>query len=503
MNMIDDIFPSCKWVWGVFYLHVLRNKKRARCGVANQTVKSEQLSRRSVSPSFTEVCLLNSKTWSTTTGHLIYKCGGIDKRTIEKFEKEAADMGKGSFKYAWVLDKLKAERERGITIDIALWKFETPKYYVTVIDAPGHRDFIKNMITGTSQADCAILIIAGGVGEFEAGISKDGQTREHALLAFTLGVRQLIIAVNKMDTNKWSEERFNEIVKELSNFIKKVGYNPKSVPFVPISGWHGDNMLEPSANMPWFKGWTKETKAGTSTGKTLLNAIDSIEAPSRPTDKPLRLPLQDVYKIGGIGTVPVGRVETGVIKPGMVVTFAPANVTTEVKSVEMHHESLTEGIPGDNVGFNVKNVSVKDIRRGMVCSDSKNDPAKEAASFNAHVMVLNHPGQISAGYSPVLDCHTAHISCKFAELLEKVDRRTGKKIEDSPKFVKASDTAIVKMVPTKPLCVESYAEYPPLGRFAVRDMRQTVAVGVIKTVEKTDKSAGKVTKAAAKASGKK
>jgi elongation factor 1-alpha len=384
------------------------------------------------------------------------------------------------------LDKLKAERERGITIDIALWKFETPKYYVTVIDAPGHRDFIKNMITGTSQADCAILIIAAGTGEFEAGISKDGQTREHALLSYTLGVKQLIVAVNKMDTTKWSEDRFTEIVKEVSNFIKKVGYNPKTVAFVPISGWHGDNMLEPSENMGWFKGWNKETKSGSYTGKTLLQAIDSIEPPTRPTEKPLRLPLQDVYKIGGIGTVPVGRVETGVIKPGMVVYFAPSNVTTEVKSVEMHHESLAEGLPGDNVGFNVKNVSVKEIRRGNVASDSKNDPAKEAGSFNAQVIVMNHPGQIGAGYSPVLDCHTAHIACKFSELIEKIDRRTGKSIEDKPKFVKSGDAAIVKMIPTKPMCVESFQEYPPLGRFAVRDMRQTVAVGVIKSVEKVE-----------------
>nr|GAT48693.1 predicted protein [Mycena chlorophos] len=440
---------------------------------------------------------------STTTGHLIYKCGGIDKRTIEKFEKEAAELGKGSFKYAWVLDKLKAERERGITIDIALWKFETPKFVVTVIDAPGHRDFIKNMITGTSQADCAILIIAGGTGEFEAGISKDGQTREHALLAFTLGVRQLIVAVNKMDTTKWSEDRFNEIVKETSTFIKKVGYNPKTIAFVPISGWHGDNMLEESTNMPWFKGWTKETKGGIAKGKTLLEAIDAIEPPVRPVDKPLRLPLQDVYKIGGIGTVPVGRVETGFVKAGMVVTFAPTNVTTEVKSVEMHHETLEQGNPGDNVGFNVKNVSVKDIRRGNVASDSKNDPAKEAASFNAQVIVLNHPGQIGAGYAPVLDCHTAHIACKFAELLEKIDRRTNKSIEANPKSIKTGDSCIVKLVPSKPMCVESYNEYPPLGRFAVRDMRQTVAVGIIKTVEKTDKSSGKVTKSAEKAAKKK
>ncbi|KAM9887173.1 hypothetical protein OXX69_013389, partial [Metschnikowia pulcherrima] len=432
---------------------------------------------------------------------LIYKCGGIDKRTIEKFEKEAAELGKGSFKYAWVLDKLKAERERGITIDIALWKFETPKYHVTVIDAPGHRDFIKNMITGTSQADCAILIIAGGVGEFEAGISKDGQTREHALLAYTLGVRQLIVAVNKMDSVKWDKNRFEEIIKETSNFVKKVGYNPKTVPFVPISGWNGDNMIEASTNCPWYKGWEKETKAGKSSGKTLLEAIDAIEPPTRPTDKALRLPLQDVYKIGGIGTVPVGRVETGVIKAGMVVTFAPAGVTTEVKSVEMHHEQLVEGLPGDNVGFNVKNVSVKEIRRGNVCGDSKQDPPKAAASFTAQVIVLNHPGQISSGYSPVLDCHTAHIACKFDTLLEKIDRRTGKSLESEPKFVKSGDAAIVKMVPTKPMCVEAFTDYPPLGRFAVRDMRQTVAVGVIKAVEKSDK-AGKVTKAAQKAAKK-
>ncbi|ROV94249.1 hypothetical protein VSDG_05739 [Cytospora chrysosperma] len=439
---------------------------------------------------------------STTTGHLIYQCGGIDKRTIEKFEKEAAELGKGSFKYAWVLDKLKAERERGITIDIALWKFETPKYYVTVIDAPGHRDFIKNMITGTSQADCAILIIAAGTGEFEAGISKDGQTREHALLAYTLGVKQLIVAINKMDTTKWSEDRYNEIIKETTNFIKKVGYNPKTVAFVPISGFNGDNMLAASTNCPWYKGWKKETKAGESTGKTLLEAIDAIEPPKRPTDKPLRLPLQDVYKIGGIGTVPVGRIETGILKPGMVVTFAPANVTTEVKSVEMHHEQLTEGQPGDNVGFNVKNVSVKEIRRGNVAGDTKNDPPVGCASFTAQVIVLNHPGQVGAGYAPVLDCHTAHIACKFAEILEKIDRRTGKSVENNPKFIKSGDAAIVKMIPSKPMCVEAFTDYPPLGRFAVRDMRQTVAVGVIKAVDKTQATTGKVTKSAAKAAKK-
>jgi elongation factor 1-alpha len=428
---------------------------------------------------------------STATGHLIYKCGGIDKRTIEKFEKEAAEMGKASFKYAWVLDKLKAERERGITIDIALWKFESPKSVFTIIDAPGHRDFIKNMITGTSQADAAILVIASAQGEFEAGYAKEGQTREHALLAFTLGVKQMVVACNKMDADsvKYSEERYEEIKKELSGYLKKVGYNVDNVRFVPISGWAGDNMLEKSDKMPWYK------------GPTLLEALDLLEAPVRPVEKPLRLPLQDVYKIGGIGTVPVGRVETGIMKPGDVVTFAPANVSTEVKSIEMHHEQLAEAIPGDNVGFNVKNLSIKDIRRGFVCGNSKQDPPREAENFLAQVIVLNHPGQICAGYSPVLDCHTSHIACKFAELESKIDRRTGKELEAEPKSIKMGDAAMVRMIPTKPLCVETFVEYPPLGRFAVRDMRQTVAVGVVKGVTKRDLNA-KTTKSAAKAAKK-
>jgi elongation factor 1-alpha len=424
---------------------------------------------------------------STATGHLIYKCGGIDKRTIEKFEKEAAEIGKASFKYAWVLDKLKAERERGITIDIALWKFESPKSVFTIIDAPGHRDFIKNMITGTSQADAAILVIASGTGEFEAGFSKDGQTREHALLAFTLGVKQMVVACNKMDSINYSQARYDEIVQNVGQYLKKVGYNIDKVRFIPISGWEGDNMIEKSTRIEWYK------------GPTLLEALDLLEPPTRPSDKPLRLPLQDVYKIGGIGTVPVGRVETGVLKPGDVVTFAPANITTEVKSIEMHHESLPEATPGDNVGFNVKNLSVKDIRRGFVCGSSKVDPPRECDSFTAQVIILNHPGQIGNGYAPVLDCHTSHIACKFAEIESKIDRRSGKEVEKEPKAIKSGDAAIVKMVPQKPMCVEAFTEYPPLGRFAVRDMRQTVAVGVIKAVAKKEASGGKVTKAAAKA----
>jgi len=412
---------------------------------------------------------------STTTGHLIYKCGGIDKRTIEKFEKEAQEMGKGSFKYAWVLDKLKAERERGITIDIALWKFTTAKFEFTIIDAPGHRDFIKNMITGTSQADVALLVVASGKGEFEAGIDEQGQTREHALLAFTLGVKQMIVIVNKMDSESvnWAQSRYDEIKDAVTQFLKRIGWKTEDIQFIPISGWTGDNMLEPSPNMPWYK------------GNTLLAALDSVHEPERPSDKPLRVPLQDVYKIGGIGTVPVGRVETGVMKPGITVVFAPVGLTTEVKSIEMHHEQVAEATPGDNIGFNVKNIAVKDIKRGFVCGDIKNDPPVGADDFLAQVIILNHPGEIHAGYSPVLDCHTAHIACKFGELHQKIDKRNGKVLEEAPKMVKKGDAVMATLIPSKPLCVEGFKEYPPLGRFAVRDMRQTVAVGVIKSVNKT------------------
>lgn len=413
---------------------------------------------------------------STSTGHLIYKCGGIDQRTIEKFQKEAELAGKGSFCYAWVLDKLKAERERGITIQITLNKFETPKYHCTIIDAPGHKDFIKNMITGTSQADMAILMISSQAGEFEAGISKEGSTKEHALLAFTLGVKQMIVGVNKMDhpSTNWGESRYEDIKREASDFLKKTGYNPANIPFVPFSGWTGDNLILKSDKMPWYK------------GPTLIEAIDSMTPPVRPSDKPLRLPLNDVYKIGGVGTVPVGRVETGILKPGMTVFFAPCNMSTEVKSIEMHHEVLPEALPGDNVGFNIKNIAVKDLKRGYVCSDLKNDPARECENFTAQVIILNHPGQIANGYTPVLDCHTCHIACKFEQIKQKIDRRSGKSIEDEPKSIKVGDCAMVLLKPQKPMVVETFSEYPPLGRFAVRDMKKTVAVGVIKEVVKKD-----------------
>ena len=424
---------------------------------------------------------------STLAGQLIYKCGGIDKRAIEKFEKEALAMGKGSFKYAWVLDKLKAERERGISIDFHMWKFVTNKYSISLVDCPGHRDYIKNCITGLTCCDAAILTVASTTGEFEAGISKNGQTREHALLAYTLGVKQLVVAVNKVDNTEppYSKDRFNEISKEVSAYVKKVGYNPYAVATVAVSGWHGDNLIQPSRNLDWYTGWRVERKEGNAAGKTLLEALDSLLPPPRPTDKPLRMNISNVYSVSGIGTVACGRIETGILTQGTILTIGPQNITTEAITIEMHHEAMAAALPGDLVGVHLKNVSPLEIRRGDTIGDSENDPPRAAKQFTAQMIILNHPGELHAGYTPVFDFgNGAHIACTFAVLKQKLDRRSGRVLEENPKFVKSGDGAIVVVVPTKPVVVETFKKYMPLARFAVRDMRQTVAVGVIKEVVK-------------------
>lgn len=413
---------------------------------------------------------------STLAGHLISKCGSINQTELEKLEQEASRLGKESFKYSFIFDKLRASRERGITIDISCCKFETSKFDFTIIDTPGHRDFIKNMITGASQADVALVLVSSSQGEFEAGMSKEGQTREHILLAYTLGIKQVIVCVNKMDdpTVNWSETRYTEITKDVSGYLKKIGFEPEKVPFIPISGWRGDNLIEKSTNLSW------------SRGPTLIEALDDIVPPKKPTEKPLRIPIQNVYKIPGVGIIPVGRVETGTIRPGMNVVIAPANVTTEVKTVDMHQDALPEAVSGDYIGFNIKGVTAKAVRRGNVIGDSTWDPPRPAIRFLARVIILNHPGQITNGYTAIMDCHTAQVACKFVEIQSKIDSKTGAVVEEAPRFVKSGDACLVLMEPKKPLCVEAFAEYPPLGRFVVRDMKQTVAVGIIKSVEKKE-----------------
>jgi len=410
---------------------------------------------------------------STTIGHLFYLTGAVNERVAKTYEEEAKKLGKETFKFAWVLDKLKEERERGLTIDTAYLKFETPKYFFTVIDAPGHRDFVKNMVTGASQADAAILFVSAKRGEFEAGIGPGGQTREHGFLAYTLGVNQMIVAINKMDDQsvKWNQERYEEIKNEISRMLKMVGYKVEKVPFVPTSGWTGDNLAKSSDKMPWYK------------GPSLFGALDLLETPPKPVEKPLRLPIQDVYTITGVGTVPVGRVETGVLKEGDTLVFMPSNVKGEVKSIETHHVRIPKAEPGDNIGFNIRGISRDDIRRGDV-GGHPDKPPTVAKEFIGQIIVIYHPTAIAAGYSPVLHAHTGQIACRFTELIKKLDPRTGQTVEEKPAFLKTGDGAIVRFEPLQPIAVEAYSDFPELGRFAVRDMGTTVAAGVIKEVTK-------------------
>jgi len=403
---------------------------------------------------------------STTVGRLLYDSGAIDPRVIEQYRKEAAEKGKATFEFAWVMDRLKEERERGVTIDIAHKDFESNKYYITIIDAPGHRDFVKNMITGTSQADAAILVVSAKEGVQE-------QTREHIYLARALGVPQMIVAINKMDATNppYSQDAFNQVKGEVEKLLKVVGY--KDILFVPISAYNGDNVVKRSDKLKWW------------TGPTLLEAFDTLKLPEKPIDKPLRIPVQDVYSITGIGTVPVGRVETGVLNVNDTVIFMPANKKGEVKSIEMHHQPLQRAEPGDNIGFNVRGISKNDIKRGDVCGKVDNPPTV-AQEFTAQIVVLNHPSVISPGYTPVFHAHTAQVACTISEIIKTLDPRTGATKAEKPDFIKTGDVAIVKVTPTRPMVIEKSSEIPQLGRFAVRDMGMTIAAGLCLDVVKKE-----------------
>ena len=399
---------------------------------------------------------------STTIGRLLFDSGNIDEQTLRKLKEKAEELGKAGFEFAFVMDNLKEERERGLTIDLSHKKFITNKYEYTIIDAPGHRDFVKNMITGASQADVGVVVVAASEGVME-------QTKEHVFLCRTMGVNQLAVAVNKMDAVNYSQEKFEEVKKAVSELLKSVQYNVDEIQFIPIAALHGDNVVKKSDKMPWYN------------GPTLLEQLDNFKEPEKPIDLPLRLPIQDVYNIQGIGTVPVGRVETGVMKVGDKVIIVPARegtgVTGEVKSIEMHHEPLQEAVPGDNVGFNVRGVGKKDIARGDVVGHVDNPPTI-VTEFTAQIVVLNHPSVLTVGYTPVFHVHTAQVACRFDALLKQIDPATGETIKENPEMLKNGDTAIVKIKPTKPLVIEKQSEIPHMARFAIRDAGTTVAAGI-------------------------
>ncbi|WP_297435527.1 translation elongation factor EF-1 subunit alpha [Thermococcus sp.] len=408
---------------------------------------------------------------STTVGRLLFDSKNIPENIIQKFE-QMGEKGK-SFKFAWVMDRLKEERERGITIDVAHTKFETPHRYITIIDAPGHRDFVKNMITGASQADAAVLVVAATDGVMP-------QTKEHAFLARTLGINYMIVSINKMDMVNYDEKKFKQVADQVKKLLMMLGY--KNVQVIPTSAWEGDNVVTKSDKMPWYN------------GPTLFEALDQIPEPPKPTDKPLRIPIQDVYSIKGVGTVPVGRVETGVLKVGDVILFEPAStifhkdIKGEVKSIEMHHESMPAAYPGDNIGFNVRGVGKNDIKRGDVAGHTDTPPTvvRPKDTFKAQIIVLNHPTAITVGYTPVLHAHTLQVAVRFEELLAKLDPKTGNVVEQNPQFIKTGDSAIVVLRPTKPMVIEPVKEIPQMGRFAIRDMGQTVAAGMVISVQKAE-----------------
>ena len=396
---------------------------------------------------------------STLVGRVLYDTGALSENDLRKLKDEAAKMGKATFEFAFAMDQLKEERERGVTIDIAHRDFTTQKYYFTIIDAPGHKDFVKNMITGASQADAAVLVCSAKEGV-------QAQTIEHAFLLKVLGVQQFIIVINKMDAVNYDRIKYEETKQALIAKIKPIGYPVDKLSFIPVSAYNGDNVVKKSDKMTWY------------TGLTLLEAFDSLVEPKKMTDKPLRLPIQEVYTIQGQGTVPVGRVESGILKPNTNVVIMPENLTGEVKSIEMHHQNLAQAIPGDNVGFLLKGVDKKAIRRGSVVSES-GKPATVAEEFTAQIVVLNHPTAIGKNYTPVFHLHTSQVACTITEILEKKDPKTGQTLQKNPDFIKTGDVAIVKIKPTKPTVVEKYSEFPALGRFAMRDMGQTVAAGVV------------------------
>ena len=395
---------------------------------------------------------------STLVGRMLFDSGAITPEEMRKLKELTKELKKETFEFAYVMDKLKEERARGLTIDIMHRRFDTQKYYFTVIDAPGHRDFIKNMITGASQADAALLVCSAKEGVQE-------QTKEHVFLIKVLGVTQIVAAINKMDAVNYDEAKYNETKENLSKLLKSVGYDTSKILFVPTSGYVGDNVFKKSENMAWY------------TGPTLFGAFDTLQLPPKPIDKALRLPIQDVYTITGIGTVPVGRIETGVMKIGDKVVFEPSGVSGEVKSIEMHHEQVQKAEPGDNVGFSVRGVNKTDIKRGDVLGLAGKEPTV-AKEFTCQIVVLHHPNVITKGYTPVFHCHTAQVACKVTEIVKKIDPKTGATVQENPDFIKTGDAAILKCVPNKPFVIESSKEFPQLSRFAIRDMGQTVAAGV-------------------------
>jgi len=406
---------------------------------------------------------------STCVGRMMFDGGAVSEQEMKKLKEEAVKHGKVGFEFAYVMDNIKEERERGVTIDLSYKKLMTEKFQITIIDAPGHRDFVKNMITGASQADSAFLVIAA-----PSGVQP--QTTEHLWLLRTMGVKNIAVAVNKMDELDYSEEKYKEVKDGVSKLLQGVGINPETTAFIPCSGLMGDNIVKKSDKMAWY------------TGPTIQGQMDQFPAPVPPTDLPMRMPVQDVYEITGIGTVPVGKVETGILKQGMKVKVLPGRtgegIQGEVKTIEAHHETLPSADAGENVGINIRGVGKKDIARGDVICDAS-APIPIVEEFIATITVINHPTVLAKGYTPVFHIHTAQVPCQFTELISQINPATGEVIKENPDFLKNGDSAKVRLKPQGNLCLETQKDNSFMSRFAVRDAGVTVAAGMCTEITKS------------------
>jgi len=440
---------------------------------------------------------------STTTGRLIFELGGISEREIEKLKAEADRLGKSSFAFAFFMDRQKEERERGVTISCTTKEFYTEKWHYTIIDAPGHRDFIKNMISGAAQADVALLMVPAD-GNFITAIQRgnhkageiQGQTRQHARLLNLLGVKQLIVGVNKMDcdTAGYKKDRYDEIANEMKNMLTKVGWKKdfieKSVPVIPLSGWIGDNLITKTKNMDWWKGQDIELGSDKMHIDILLDALNNLaRPPTRDTDKAMRMPVSGIYKIKGVGDVLAGRVEQGVVKPGEEVLFMPTHTvsnacTGKVFTVEMHHKRVEQAHPGDNVGLNVKGLIKENMpRSGDVMIYKKDTTLKHVKNFTAQVQVLDIPGEIKKGYSPIGFVRTGRAACRLISLNWKMGKETGGKKAEEPHALKTNEMAELKFEPMQPFVVDTFKNCEGLSRIAFLDCNSVCMLGKVVATE--------------------
>lgn len=405
---------------------------------------------------------------STVVGRVMFDSGAVSDQEMDKLKAEAEKHGKAGFEFAYVMDNIKEERERGVTIDLSYKKILTDKYQITIIDAPGHRDFVKNMITGASQADAAFLVVAAPTGV-------EPQTTEHLWLLRTAGVKNVVVAINKMDAVEYKEDRFNKVKEDVSNLLKGVGINPEETTFIACSGLKGDNVVKKSENMDWYK------------GPTIMEQFDTFPEPQQPTDLPMRMPVQDVYEITGIGTVPVGKIVTGVMKVGSKMKVLPGRtgegIEGELKTIEMHHETIPQADAGDNVGINIRGVGKKDIARGDVICDAAN-PVPVVDEFVATITVINHPSVLAQGYTPVFHVHTAQVPCQITEIIAQLNPATGEVIKENPEYLKNGESAKVRIKPQGNLCIEASNDNPSMARFSIRDAGQTVAAGMCTEIVK-------------------